>query len=290
MRTLLAVLLLAAVGKAQESKTTVLQLKTANLTIGQSTAVLPDLTGSELVHGMPLEVHEYFHESERQRQLKIKGLWTSNLPDQERHAAIAELISKPFYAVMNVDVPPAEGSMGVLPPHVKANVVAVIDEYEMLVNLSWYNERFGTHYGRKVCIQGFVTSGLKEGSEIPVRGVLKVTGKKSNPRAKEGTADIPLLEVMDVSRFMDEAFERQKFDQATQTRAKLQAEMEMSDATEQVASSWLRLGKSHLGDGYEVMARQRFQLVIERYPGSQAAKEARELLDRTAQGVKAVPQ
>lgn len=243
--------------------------------------------GASIGAEIPFEVLKYIHKSEAQRQAKIENIWNGPSSETEKRAAVKELNAQPFYGELPIDVPPRNGQMGVLQAGVTATVFRLVGEFDALVDLSWFNDRFETNYHRLFWIRGISTSGMRKGSVVQLRGVWKVSEKQKNTSYGDDRINVPVLEVIDVSRFVEQAFrqERQAFrqeryEQTVYDRVMIRAEMVILETTETVAASWLDIAESYFKQGQDDMGKRRLKVIIKRYPDTKAAARAKTLLTR----------
>lgn len=236
--------------------------------------------GASIGADIPFEVLKYIHKSEEQRQAKIESIWSGPSSETEKRAAVKELNAQPFYGELPIDVPPRNGQMGVLQAGVTATVFRVVGEFDVLVDLSWFNDRFETNYHRLFWIRGISTSGMRKGSVVQLRGVLKVSEKQKNTRYGDDHINVPVLEVIDVSRFVEQAFRQERYEQTVYNRVMIRAEMVILDTTETVAASWLDIAESYFKQGQDDMGKRRLKVIIKRYPDTKAAARAKTMLRR----------
>ena len=149
--------------------------------------------------------------------------------------------------------------MGVLQAGVTATVFRVVGEFDALVDLSWFNDRFETNYHRLFWIRGISTSGMRKGSVVQLRGVLKVGEKQKKTRYGDDRINVPVLEVIDVSRFVEQAFRQERYEQKVYDRVMIRAEMVILDTTETVAASWLDIAESYFKQGQDDMGKRRLK-------------------------------
>jgi hypothetical protein len=173
-------------------------------------------------------------------------------------------------------------------------VERILGDKEMIIHLSEYVPGdIRRHYHCRFVFTGLVTTNLSDGKHIPLEDVYKVSGTK-----KLGRQTLPLLELESAEssqkriaahkekvarQLAEEKAQAEK--QAAQEKADRKAKAEKwakdeAKRKQQSAAAKLKLIRQLLADGKKDAAKARLEQLINDYPGTKAAEEAKELLDR----------